>query len=130
MSVLQALLGRRDQAADGRKLSRVQWGLQSKRACFDDRRPTAKDHRGFNNQRISVHDQLGGKASVHDRLGGKASIHDQLGGRVYEELNDWLEDMTDSLVPDEDIMCRAPECRRTLQLDDEESSQARKKPNP
>jgi hypothetical protein len=84
MSVLQALLGRRDQAADGRKLSRVQWGLQSKRACFDDRRPTAKDHRGFDNQRISVHDQLGGKASVHDRLGGKASIHDQLGGRVYE----------------------------------------------
>jgi hypothetical protein len=38
--------------------------------------------------------------------------------------------MTDSLVLDEDIMCRAPECRRTLQLDDEGSSQTRKKPNP
>jgi hypothetical protein len=28
--------------------------------------------------------------------------------------------MADSLVPDEDIMCRAPEHQRTLQLDDEE----------
>jgi hypothetical protein len=27
----------------------------SKRVCFDDRRPAAKDHRGFNSQRISVH---------------------------------------------------------------------------
>jgi hypothetical protein len=54
----------------------------SKRVCFDDRRPTAKDHCGFNNQQISVHDQLGGKASVHDQLGVKDSIHDLLGGRV------------------------------------------------
>jgi hypothetical protein len=38
--------------------------------------------------------------------------------------------MADSLVPDEDIMCRAPERQRTLQLDDERSSQTRKKPNP
>jgi hypothetical protein len=38
--------------------------------------------------------------------------------------------MADSLVPDEDIMCRAPKHRRTLQLDDEGSSQTRKKPNP
>jgi hypothetical protein len=38
--------------------------------------------------------------------------------------------MADSLVPDEDIMCRALECRRTLQLDDEGSSQTRKNPNP
>jgi hypothetical protein len=30
--------------------------------------------------------------------------------------------MDDSLVPDEDIMCQAPERRRTLQLDDEGSS--------
>jgi hypothetical protein len=53
----------------------------SKRACFDDRIPTANDHRGFDNQRVSVHDRLGGEASVHDRLGGgKASIHDRLGG--------------------------------------------------
>jgi hypothetical protein len=28
-----------------------------------------------------------------------------LGGRVNEESNDLLEERTDSLVPDEDIMC-------------------------
>jgi hypothetical protein len=38
--------------------------------------------------------------------------------------------MADSLVPDEDIMCRASERRHTLQLDDEGSSQTHKKPNP
>jgi hypothetical protein len=38
--------------------------------------------------------------------------------------------MADPLVPDEDIICRAPERRRTLQLDDEGSSQTHKKPNP
>jgi hypothetical protein len=38
--------------------------------------------------------------------------------------------MADSLVPDEDITCRAPERRRILQLDDEGSSQTRKKLNP
>jgi hypothetical protein len=102
----------------------------SKRVCFDDRRPTTKDHSGFNNQRVSVHDRLGGKASVHDRLGGKASVHYRLGGQVNEESNDRLEEMADSLVPDEDIMCRAPERRCTLQLDDEGSSQTHKKPNP
>jgi hypothetical protein len=32
----------------------------SKRVCFDDRRPAAKDHRGFDNQRVSVQDRLGG----------------------------------------------------------------------
>jgi hypothetical protein len=105
-------------------------GNSTKRVCFDDRRPAAKDHRGFDNQRVLVHDRLGGKASVHDRLGGKASVHDWLGGRVNEESNDRLEEMADSLVPDEDIMCRAPKHRRTLQLDDEGSSQTRKKPNP
>jgi hypothetical protein len=93
-------------------------------------RPAAKGHRGFDNQRVSVHDRLGGKANVHDRLGGKASIHDQLGGRINEESNDRLEEMADSLVPDEDIMCRALEHRRTLKLDDGGSSQTRKKPNP
>jgi hypothetical protein len=51
------------------------------------------------------------------------------GRRVNEESNDRLEEMADSLVPDEDIMCRAPEHRRTLQLDDEGSSQTRKKPH-
>jgi hypothetical protein len=38
--------------------------------------------------------------------------------------------MADSLVPDEDVMCWAPERRRMLQLNDEGSSQTRKKPNP
>jgi hypothetical protein len=38
--------------------------------------------------------------------------------------------MADSLVPDEDIMCRAPEHQRALQLNDEGSSQTHKKPNP
>jgi hypothetical protein len=55
----------------------------SKRACFDDRIPAAKDHRGFDNQRVSVHDRLGGKASVYDRLGG----------RVNKEPNDRVEEM-------------------------------------
>jgi hypothetical protein len=102
----------------------------SKRACLDDRRPAAKDHRGFYNQRVSVHDRPGGKASVYDRLGRKASVRDRLGGRVNEESDNRLEEMVDSLVPYEDIMCRAPKRRRTLQLDDEGSRQTRKKPNP
>jgi hypothetical protein len=78
------------------------------------------DHSEFSNQWIPVHQWLGGKANVHDRLGG----------RVNEESNDRLERMADSLVPDEDIMCRASERRCTLQLDDEESSRSYKKPNP
>jgi hypothetical protein len=63
-------------------------GNSSKRVCFDDKRPVAKDHHGFDNQRVSVHDRLGGKDSVHDRLGGKASIHDRLGGKanVHDRL--------------------------------------------
>jgi hypothetical protein len=92
----------------------------SKRVCFDDRRPSVGDHREFSNQRVSVHDRLGGKANAHDRLGS----------RVNEKSNNRLEEMADSLVPDEDIVCRAPECRRTLQLDDEGSSQTHTKPNP
>jgi hypothetical protein len=31
-------------------------GNSSKRVCFDDRRPAAKDHCGFDNQWVSVHD--------------------------------------------------------------------------
>jgi hypothetical protein len=53
-----------------------------------------------------------------------------LGGQVNEDSNDRLEEMVDSLVPDEGIMCGAPERRCTLQLDDEGSSQTHKKPNP
>jgi hypothetical protein len=105
-------------------------GNSSKRVCFDDRRPAAKDHCGFDNQLVSVHDRLGGKASVNDQLGRKASVRDRLGGRVNEESNNQLEEMADSMVPGEDIMCRAPERRRTLQLYGEGSSQIRKKPNP
>jgi hypothetical protein len=41
--------------------------------------------------------------------GGKDGVHYWLGGRVNEELNNQLEEMVDSLVPDEDIMCQAPE---------------------
>jgi hypothetical protein len=52
----------------------------SKRAFFNDRRPAGKDHCGFDNQQVSVHDRLEGKDSIHDRLGGKVSIHDWLGG--------------------------------------------------
>jgi hypothetical protein len=36
--------------------------------------------------------------------GGKVSVHDRLGGRVNEESNNRLEEMADSLVPDEDIV--------------------------
>jgi hypothetical protein len=63
-------------------------GKSSKRVCFDDRRPATKDHYGFNNQRVSVHDRLGGKASIRDQLGGKANVHDQLGGKynVHDQL--------------------------------------------
>jgi hypothetical protein len=49
---------------------------------------------------------------------------------VNEESNNRLEEMADSLVLDEDIMYRAPERRRTLQLDDEGSRKPCKKPNP
>jgi hypothetical protein len=63
-------------------------------------------------------------------MGGKASVHDRLGGRVNERANNRLKEMDDSLVPDDDFMCRAPERRLTLQLDDEGSSQTHKKPNP
>jgi hypothetical protein len=101
----------------------------SKRVFFDDRRPSAEDHHEFRNQRVSVHNRLGDKASIHDQLGGKDSVHDQLGSRVNEKSNNRLEEMADSLVPDEDIMFRAPERRCTLQLDDEGSSQTHKMPN-
>jgi hypothetical protein len=40
----------------------------SKGVCFNDGRPTYRDHREFNNQRVSVHHRLGGKASIHDWL--------------------------------------------------------------
>jgi hypothetical protein len=33
----------------------------SKRVCFDNRRPAARDHCEFNNQRVSVHDRLGAR---------------------------------------------------------------------
>jgi hypothetical protein len=72
----------------------------------------------------------GGKANIYDRLRGMASVHDRLGGRVDESSNNELEEMADSLVPNEDIMCQACERRRTLQLDNEKSSQSCKKPNP
>jgi hypothetical protein len=39
----------------------------SKSACFNDRRPAARDHREFNNQWISVLDQLG--ASLASTIG-------------------------------------------------------------
>jgi hypothetical protein len=61
---------------------------------------------------------------------GKVSVHDRLGGRVNEQLNNRVEEMSDSLVPDEDIMCRAPEHQHTPQLDDEGPSKMCKKPNP
>jgi hypothetical protein len=101
-----------------------------KRVCFDGKRPTVKDGHEFYNQWVSVHDRLGGKASVHDQLGGMASVHDRLGGQVNEKSNNWLEEMANFLVLDDDITCRAPERRCTLQMDDEGSSQTRKKPNP
>jgi hypothetical protein len=41
----------------------------SKRVCFDDRRPVARDRCEFNSRRVSVHERLGGKTSVHDRPG-------------------------------------------------------------
>jgi hypothetical protein len=82
-------------------------GNSSKKARFEYRRPAAKDHRGFDNQRVSVHDRLGCKASIHVRLGGKASVHGRLESRVNEESNDRLEEMVDYLVPDEDVMLRS-----------------------
>jgi hypothetical protein len=72
----------------------------------------------------------GGKGQHPRSVGGKASVHDRLGGQVNEKSNNRLEEMADSLVPDEDIMCRAPKRRRTLKLEDEGSSQKLKKPNP
>jgi hypothetical protein len=87
------------------------------------------DHRELNNERVPVHQRVGSKANVYDRLGRKASVHDRLGGRVNGKSSNQLEELADSLVPDEDIMCRAPERRRTLQLDKEESNQSYKKPN-
>jgi hypothetical protein len=38
--------------------------------------------------------------------GGKVNVHDRLGGRVNEKSNDRLEEMTNSLIPNEDIMSR------------------------
>jgi hypothetical protein len=72
----------------------------------------------------------GGKGQHPRSVGGKASVHDRLGGQVNEKSNNRLEEMADSLVPDEDIMCQALERRHTLQLDDEGSIQTCKKPNP
>jgi hypothetical protein len=95
-------------------------GSVSKRVCFNDRRLMTKDHREFNNQHFPVHQWLGGNASVYDRLGGKASVHDWLGGQDNGKSSNWLEELADSLVPDEDIMCRALERRHTMQLDKDE----------
>jgi hypothetical protein len=72
MFVIQVLLGRRDQAANGKncvECNRVYNNSNSsKKVCFDNIRPAARDHHGFDNQRILVHDRLGGKTSVYDRL--------------------------------------------------------------
>jgi hypothetical protein len=57
---------------------------------------------------------------------GPRPVFCRLGGRVNKESIK----IVDSLVPNEDIMCRAPERRRTLQLNDEGSNQTRKKTNP
>jgi hypothetical protein len=102
----------------------------SKRICFNDRSPMTEDHCEFNNQQVPVHQRLGGKTNVYDRLGGMANVHDWLGGRVNEKSSNQLEELVDSLVLDEDIMCRARERRCTMQLDDEGSNQSYKKPNP
>jgi hypothetical protein len=64
----------------------------------------------------------GVKANVHDRLGGKANVHDRLGSQVNEKSNNRMEEMADSFIPDEDIMCQDPERRCTVHLDDEGSS--------
>jgi hypothetical protein len=83
-------------------------GSSSKRVCFNDRKPMARDQCEFNNQRVPVHQWLGGKASVYDHPVGKAIVHDRLGGRVNEKSSNPLEELADSLVSDEGIMCRAP----------------------
>jgi hypothetical protein len=72
----------------------------------------------------------GGKASVYDRLGGKVSVYDRLGGRVNEKSNNQLKELANSLVLDEDIMCRAPKRQYIVQLYNEGTSQSHKKPNP
>jgi hypothetical protein len=46
----------------------------SKRVCFNDRRSGAGDHREFSNQRIPIHQRLGGKVSIHDRLGARPAF--------------------------------------------------------
>jgi hypothetical protein len=43
----------------------------SKMVFFNNRRPVTGDQCEFSNQRISVHQRLGGKASIHDRLGAR-----------------------------------------------------------
>jgi hypothetical protein len=49
-------------------------GNSSKRACFNDRGPTTKDHRGFDNQRVLVHNWLGGKAASTIGWGAKPTF--------------------------------------------------------
>jgi hypothetical protein len=61
---------------------------------------------------------INGSQFIND-WGGKANIYDWLGGRVNEKSSsrNRLEELVDSMVPNEDIMCRAPEQRCTVQLD-------------
>jgi hypothetical protein len=68
------------------------------------------NHCEFNNQQIPVHQRLWGKAVVYDQLGGKANVCDRLGGRVNDKSGNrnQLDELADSMVRDEDIMCRAP----------------------
>jgi hypothetical protein len=43
---------------------------------------------------------------------GKASVHDWLGGRIRSSRTSYnrLEEMANSRVPDEDVLCHAPDC--------------------
>jgi hypothetical protein len=55
-----------------------------------------------------VHDRLGKKISVHDQLGGKTMLRNPAGRRV--PAHDWLEQMADDGVQDDQPMRRDLGC--------------------
>ena len=64
-----------------------------------------------------MHDRLGKKISVHDRLGGRTMLRDPARRRV--PAHDWLEQMADDRVQDDQPMRRdlerEPDSDRTSQ---------------
>ncbi|RLN09140.1 putative gag-pol polyprotein [Panicum miliaceum] len=69
--------------------------------------PISRNRRGREEQRVSVHDWLGGRVDQYHRSKGRTNQQDGLGGRIC--VHDGLEEMADDRVSDEDPLGREPD---------------------